>query len=310
MLPNNKYMKLKFDKSILQRSTDKFVIHARELSSRGTSFLIVLLGVILQASHTTLLMYNVSAFDSAFLKGVVSLGIGIFISSALAIFTLKHDGKDQRIAKLINTFFYFEVFTNVFYYFDSIVLSKGFDNVDVRQWIYFAVSLAFAYIMPYSIKQFAGIIAADKSVDFGSIDIPPAEDENKIDSNQFDELVEMINEIKKTPSLDNAELNSIIDKKLSELPSVSSNDVDISELVKRELMGIDLSNIDTTIDEKIKLSLSDIINNSEVSKATKQELEGMIVSKFKELGKILDDRYLKKNTQIVMQNNLNTDNNN
>ena len=120
----------------------------------------------------------------------------------------------------------------------------------------------------------------------------------------------MINEIKKTPSLDNAELNSIIDKKLSELPSVSSNDVDISELVKRELMGIDLSNIDTTIDEKIKLSLSDIINNSEVSKATKQELEGMIVSKFKELGKILDDRYLKKNSQIVMQNNLNTDNNN
>lgn len=162
----------------LTRKSDKFVKYAREISSRGMSFWIVILGVILQASHTTLLMYNVSAFDSNFIKGLVSLGIGLFVSMALAIFTLKHDGKNREIGHLINVFFYFEIFTNLFYYFNSIIFKKGFDNVIINDWLFLMASLPFAYIIPYAIKKFAGVIRADETLQFGSIDIIPSEIEN------------------------------------------------------------------------------------------------------------------------------------
>lgn len=167
-------MKFKFNSNDLQRVTDKFVVYAREFSSRGTSFIIVLLGVILQASHTTLLMYSVSAFSNEIVRFIVSFGIGIFISSALAVFTLKHDGKNRHIDNLISTFFYFEVFTNLFYYFNSILLHKGLSNLEMNDYVFFVASLPFAYIMPYAIKQFAGVIAADKAIEMGNIDVNEA----------------------------------------------------------------------------------------------------------------------------------------
>lgn len=162
----------------LQRKTDKFVLSARELSSRGMSFLIAMLGVILQASHTSLLMYDVSGFTSTTLRVLVALGIGIFISSALAIFTIKSNGKDQKIIQIVNIFFYFEVFTNIFYYFNSLIFSKIGQNwdmsqIDNRNWIYLIVAIPFAVIVPFAIKQFSGIISADDKLSFGSIEGPP-----------------------------------------------------------------------------------------------------------------------------------------
>lgn len=162
----------------LQRKTDKFVLTAREISSRGMSFIIAMLGVVLQASHTSLLMYDVSGFSSVILRVVVSLGLGIFISSALAVFTIKSDGKDRNILKIINIFFYFEVFTNLFYYFNSLIFSKvgknfDFSNVDNRNWLYLVVAIPFAYVVPFAIKQFAGVISADEKLQFGSIEGPP-----------------------------------------------------------------------------------------------------------------------------------------
>ena len=154
----------------LQRKTDKYVISARELSSRGMSFIIVMLGVILQASHTALLMYDIAAFKQMWLKLIVALGIGIFISSALAIFTLKHDGKNKEIGQIITVFFYFEIFTNVFYYWNSLIFSKGFDNALTQDWLYLIIAMPFSFIMPFAIKKFAGIISADERLQFGSID--------------------------------------------------------------------------------------------------------------------------------------------
>lgn len=162
----------------LQRKTDKFVLSAREISSRGTSFLIAMLGVVLQAAHTSLLMYDVSGFSSVILRVIVALGIGLFVSSALAIFTIKSNGKDKKILKIVNIFFYFEVFTNIFYYFNSLVFSKvdtnlDFSTVDSHQWLYLIIAIPFAYIVPFTIKQFAGIISADEKLAFGSIEGAP-----------------------------------------------------------------------------------------------------------------------------------------
>jgi hypothetical protein len=173
----------KFDKEKtfferLQRKTDRFVIGAREISSRGMSFMIAMLGVLLQASHTSLLMYDVSGFSSVILRIIVAMGIGIFISCALAIFTIKSDGKNRKILQIINIFFYFEVFTNLFYYFNSLIFSKvdsnwDFANVDSKNWLYLIIAIPFAIIVPFAIKQFAGVISADDKLDFGTVDGPP-----------------------------------------------------------------------------------------------------------------------------------------
>ncbi len=173
----------KFDKEKtfferLQRKTDRFVIGAREISSRGMSFMIAMLGVLLQASHTSLLMYDVSGFSSVILRVLVAMGIGIFISCALAIFTIKSDGKNRKILQIINIFFYFEVFTNLFYYFNSLIFSKvdsnwDFSKVDSKNWLYLIIAIPFAIIVPFAIKQFAGVISADDKLDFGTVDGPP-----------------------------------------------------------------------------------------------------------------------------------------
>lgn len=178
----------------LQRQTDKFVKWAREASSRGSSFLIVMLGVILQASHTTLLMYHVAAFESEALKIIVSLGIGIFISCALAIFTLKYDGKDKKVYNIIRIFFWFELFTNVFYYWNSLIFSKGFDNAVTQDWLYLIIAMPFSFIMPYAIKQFADIINADEKLAFGDIDTPETEVLNTEEVSELQEQLTTLQE--------------------------------------------------------------------------------------------------------------------
>lgn len=201
---------MKFDKNLLQRTTDYFVVHARELSSRGSSFLILMLGMLLQASHTTLLMYHVSAFESNFVKGLVAFGIGIFVSGALAIFTLKSDGKNRDINHIINVFFYFEIFTNIFYYWNSLIFSVGFDNATTQQWLYLIIAMPFSYIMPFTIKKFAGAIRTEESLDFGKIDIIPTEEPKKdiIDVGQITEDMteEQVKDL----------FNTLIKEKLSE----------------------------------------------------------------------------------------------
>lgn len=184
-----------FDINDLQRKSDRFVISARELSSRGASFLIVMLGVILQTSHTALLMYDVAAFKQEWLKIIVGIGIGVFISSALAIFTLKHDGKNKEIGQIITVFFYFEIFTNIFYYWNSLIFSKGFDNATTQNWLYLIIAMPFSFIMPFAIKKFAGVISADERLQFGSIDAPDVhETEENIDyvRNNSTEIIDAV----------------------------------------------------------------------------------------------------------------------
>lgn len=196
-----------YDKE-LQRSTDKYVITARELSSRGMSFVIVMLGVILQASHTSLLMYDVAAFTQEWLKITVGIGIGVFISSALAIFTLKHDGKNKDVAQIITVFFYFEIFTNVFYYWNSLIFSKGFENATMQNWMYLIIAMPFSFIMPFAIKKFAGIINADERLQFGSIDEPEVVNYG-VDFKDTEELLIKMKELIETTPLSEKHIDTI-----------------------------------------------------------------------------------------------------
>lgn len=199
---NNKVDKQTFLER-LERRTDWFVVWSRELSSRGMSFLIAMLGVILQASHTTLLMYSVSGFSSNILKFLVALGLGVFISSALAIFTIKFDGEDENIKKIIMVFFYFEIFSNLFYYFNSLIFNFvsdnfGFENVPPKNWLFLIICLPFAYVVPFTIKQFSGVIVADKKLKFGSIDNPFEEEEKTETENKA--IIDLKNQVKSIDS--------------------------------------------------------------------------------------------------------------
>lgn len=210
--------------SLLERKTDQFVIWSRELSSRGTSFLIAMLGVILQASHTTLLMYSVSGFESNALKLIVALGLGIFISSALAIFTIKHDGTNAELGKIILIFFYFEIFSNLFYYFNSLIFdfvdsNFGFGSVPSKNWLYLIICLPFAYIVPFTIKQFSGMITADKKLKFGSIDDP--------------------NEVKNKEKFVDESLNIISEKVESITEKFTEKISDVYGEIESQKMGLD-----------------------------------------------------------------------
>lgn len=140
-------------------------------------------------------MYDIAAFKQEWIKLAVALGVGIFISSALAIFTLKYDGKNKELGTIINVFFYFEIFTNVFYYWNSLIFSKGIETATIQNWLYLIIAMPFSFVMPYAIKKFAGVINADQRLEFGSIDtIDDISDE--IDNESKQAMLDSIQEVK------------------------------------------------------------------------------------------------------------------
>lgn len=205
-------------KPALQRKTDKYVTYARELSSRGSSFWIATLGVILQAAHTSLLLYGTSAFKSEWQKIVVSLGLGLFLSASLMIFTLKHKTGNKKSEFTLNLFFWFEVFIGTFYYLNKLIFSvhketgewPGLDN-----YVFLLVGLPFAYMAPYAIKQFAYVIESDKSLEFGEIDkIPEEHIETDVHGFDLNEVYAVIDE----------KLNEKFDEFLQSKPASDSVD--------------------------------------------------------------------------------------
>lgn len=236
------------DKQQLSRKTDKYVVWARELSSRGTSFWIALLGVILQAAHTSLLLYGTSAFHVEWQKLAVSLGLGLFLSSSLMIFTLKHKVGDAKSEFTLNLFFWFEVFIGVFYYLNKLIFSVHKETgewPDLDSYVFLIIGLPFAYMAPYAIKQFAYVIKSDVTLDYGSIDVIP----------DVDKSVEDIDESKAE------ELKTYVDEQLQDLQTKfkeSSTTVDYS-IVDEKINDLKASTKDVLkiLDDKIEKNTLD-----------------------------------------------------
>lgn len=237
---------LKSKRNKLQRQTDYYVKFARELSSRGTSFWIAVVGVILQAAHTTLLMYNISSFPDEWQKILVSAGAGIVISSALLVFTLKHKIGNKESETQLLIFFYFEVFVGAFYYIDKLIFKVHRDTGEwpgLDNYILLFIGLPFAYIVPYTIKQFAYVIKSDQTLEFGEIDILPT-----------DETVSQLNE-------------SSIDQRIDELKSQLIAEIDdkteqaIKQIDERS-SDINVTEIFDKVDAKIKATITEVLNSS------------------------------------------------
>lgn len=261
----------------LQRKSDKYVVWARELSSRGSSFWIAVLGVILQAAHTSLLLYGTSAFTSEWQKIAVSLGMGLFLSSALMIFTLKHKPGNKQSEFTLNLFFWFEIFIGVFYYLNKLIFSvhketgewPGLDN-----YIYLLIGLPFAYMAPYAIKQFAYVIKSDTSLDYGSIDIIPTEDEETETTSE--DLEAAKDEIK----------SSI----LEELNELSAPEID-----------------ETLIQEKVEEAINEAIKKIDISAPSKNDFDTLknttkqLLKDFKADIEQKSDQYIKKGSTITIK---------
>ncbi|BBI90439.1 hypothetical protein HYO65_gp047 [Tenacibaculum phage PTm1] len=236
----------------LQRQTDKYVVFARELSSRGMSFWIALLGVILQTAHTTLLLYGVSAFTQEWQKILVSFGMGLFLSASLMIFTLKHKEGNKESEFTLNLFFWFEVFVGVFYYLNKLVFSV-FRDGNVPQWtdyVYLLIGLVFAYMSPYAIKQFAYVIKSDATLEYGSIDdVLPSSVDVKVSSEENEKIIsEKVEQIKE--ELTNSVLSKVDEKINSiELPSSVDGDVNNEEL---KVLKEDFSKLKNTTAKLLK----------------------------------------------------------
>lgn len=216
------------DKSKLQRQSDRFVVWARELSSRGTSFFIAVLGVILQAAHTTLLLYDASGFKAEWQKIIVAAGMGILLSGALLVFTLKHKPGNKKSERTLNLFFYLEVFIGAAYYLNKFIFHyhetekvwPGLDN-----WIKVIITLPFAFMAPYAIKQFAYVIESDTSLEFGKIDIEP--DEAKASRDFIEKFEEFQKELDEKISVG-------VDLKFADLkfPDEIQNNIDVDKYLE------------------------------------------------------------------------------
>lgn len=295
----------------LERKTDRFVFSARELSSRGFSFIIVMLGVVLQASHTTLLMYEVSGFENVYLKFAVALGIGVFLSSALAIFTLKHNDRDNNMYSIINVFYYFDIFSNAMYFFNTMIFNyieyhNGISvaEVPIKNWFYLFISLPFSFMMPFAIKKFAGIIATDHKLKMGSIeneeDIIKLEDVNKIITNKVNEIsndrLETLVSDSVKESFENFELPEVKDGLSKEEVSEITNNI-VSDSIKEAFENFELPEVK---DGLSKEEISEITKNL-VSENLKEVKKG-IVNK-ESLSKI-EERIRHKITTSLKEENI------
>lgn len=155
----------------LLNTFDKAVDWARELSSRGAAFVFALLGVITQTLHNSFIAYELSSFEDPWLRLGQATIMAAFISLALMYFVLIADGKEYGKNNLVvNQFFAFEVFVNIYYYVNRIVfvpLNEG--NLEwtwVNMWNLnlseLVIAIPFAMIIPYILKSYAGQIHAHK----------------------------------------------------------------------------------------------------------------------------------------------------
>lgn len=300
--------------SKLQRKSDKFVFGARELSSRGSSFLIALLGVLLQAAHTTLLSFQTSSMPDFWSKLIISVGLGIFICSSLLVFTIKNTGAEEYIKKAILIYFWFEVYSNVFYYlnhfvFQNITIVDGeFVNVTTFQdYIFLLIGIPFGIIVPYTIKAFANVIRASVQLDMGSIE--QIEDEIKEISEDYkDTLIKEMEEKFKTILTENLREysdNIEIDKaEFREIIKASEESYEkINSLIKTTEANQSIASEEITkaIKTDIEESLEKIKSNLKIVNENIKKTSDTFNTKIEEINTTIKEKCLLKNSTVNLR---------
>lgn len=152
-------------RSLLNRF-DRFVDTAREASSRGAAYLYATLGIIVQATHTGMLVYNFSQYESELARIVQAGMMAGFVSLALFYFVLIADDKTySKSSRTLYVFYILEIWANLFYYFDTIILTPWQTNgipLGDLNWTGLLIAIPFSFWIPYAIKQFGGQVHSHK----------------------------------------------------------------------------------------------------------------------------------------------------
>lgn len=154
-----------------KQHSSKVLQFAANLASRESGFIFALLGVLVQASHTWFISYELSSFDG-FLRLVQAGLMAFFLSAALLYFTLKSSDDDSDAAKRYRTivwwFAIIECVINLYYWAQHLVV-EPWPNA---QWSRFIIAVPFSVLLPFTLKAYSSEVRTD---DFSEED---DEDEN------------------------------------------------------------------------------------------------------------------------------------
>ncbi len=147
---------------------DKCVDYARESSSRGAGFIYATLGVLTQSAHNFYTFYELSSYSDEYAKGIQAAVGAIFMSFALLYFVLISDGTSKRHNVIVNTFFIFEIFVNLFYWGNHIIfqpiyvgkLEWSLATIATLHWTHLIIAVPFSFFIPFIIKSYANEIRA------------------------------------------------------------------------------------------------------------------------------------------------------
>lgn len=154
----------------------KVVEFAKKFSSTGSAFLLATLGIITQTFHNGFLFFSLSSFESIWLN-MIQTSIGAFgLSGALLYFTIRAANSESKVIKnLVWAFFIFEIYANLFYWSNKYIISVW--GTDAVNWSSMIIAVPFAFMIPFTIKAYAGELKFDELVgddedEYEEIEVP------------------------------------------------------------------------------------------------------------------------------------------
>lgn len=143
-----------------RRHSSSILQFAANLASRESGFIFALVGVLVQASHTWFISFELSSF-TGFLRLMQAGLMAFFLSAALLYFTLKSSDDDsdtaRRYRKIVWWFALIECFINL-YYWGYHLLVEPWPNAD---WSRFIIAVPFSILLPFTLKAYSSEVRTD-----------------------------------------------------------------------------------------------------------------------------------------------------
>lgn len=143
-----------------RRHSSSILQFAANLASRESGFIFALVGVLVQASHTWFISFELSSF-TGFLRLMQAGLMAFFLSAALLYFTLKSSDDDtdtaKRYRKIVWWFALIECFINL-YYWGYHLLVEPWPNAD---WSRFIIAVPFSILLPFTLKAYSSEVRTD-----------------------------------------------------------------------------------------------------------------------------------------------------
>lgn len=174
-----------------RRHSSSILQFAANLASRESGFIFALVGVLVQASHTWFISFELSSF-TGFLRLMQAGLMAFFLSAALLYFTLKSSDDDtdtaRRYRKIVWWFALIECFINL-YYWGYHLLVEPWPNAD---WSRFIIAVPFSILLPFTLKAYSSEVRTD---DYGDEEDEQEDSEPEVQDISESEYKTLANDI-------------------------------------------------------------------------------------------------------------------